>query len=138
MLQIKKLHAPYLYGVLAACMTSAAILPVFAQSSSLGIFRALAKGEWTVKYRDGSPDQRLCVKTGEELIQIKHSEAECSRFVVEDSPSKITVQYTCPGNGYGRTDIRRENASLVQIESQGIAAGLPFELAAEARRTGSC
>lgn len=109
-----------------------------AQSSGLDIFRGLTKGEWTVKYRDGSQELKLCVKTGEELIQIMHQRADCSRFVVEDSPAKVTVQYTCPGDGYGRTDIRRENASLVQIESQGIASGLPFQLAAEARRTGAC
>jgi hypothetical protein len=116
----------------------AAALPVLAQSDAPEFFRVIAKGEWTVTYRDGSPLQKICVKTGEELIQIKHREAQCSRFVVEESPSKITVQYTCRGDGYGRTEIRRENASLVQIESQGIATGLPFELAAEARLTGSC
>ncbi|MEM7688576.1 MAG: hypothetical protein AAF291_06115 [Pseudomonadota bacterium] len=102
------------------------------------MLEGLTKGEWTVKYRDGSADQKLCINSGKELIQLKHGPADCSRFVVEDSPTKVTVQYTCPGNGYGRTNIRRETASLVQIESQGIASGLPFEFAAEARRTGSC
>lgn len=113
-------------------------MPVLAQSGALEIFEGLTKGEWTVKYRDGSPDVKLCVKTGQELIQLKHSQFNCTRFVVEDSPAKVTVQYTCPGNGYGRTDLRRETSDLVQIESQGIAADLPFQLAAEARRTGSC
>jgi len=112
--------------------------PLLAQSTGLDIFEGLTKGEWTVKYRDGSTVTKLCVKTGEELIQIKHNQGDCTRFVVEDSASKVTVQYTCPGDGYGRTDIRRETADLVQIQSQGIASGLPFELAAEARRTGSC
>lgn len=113
-------------------------LPVLAQSTGLELFEGLTKGEWTVKFRDGSPDQKLCVKTGEELIQIRHSQADCTRFVVEDSASKVTVQYTCPGDGYGRTDIRRETSQLVQIQSQGIASGLPFQLAAEARKTGEC
>ena len=109
-----------------------------AQSGSLEFFRGLTKGEWTIKHRDGSPDLKICLKTGEELVQIKHRRTDCSRFVVEDGQSKVTVQYTCPGDGYGRTDIRRENSSLVQIESQGIAGGLPFQVAVEARRTGSC
>lgn len=112
--------------------------PVLAQSGGLEMLRNLSKGEWTVKFRDGSPDAKICLKTGDELIQIKHVQSNCSRFVVEDAAAKVTVQYTCPGDGYGRTDIRRETGSLVQIESQGIASGLPFQLTAEARRTGSC
>ena len=113
-------------------------VPVLAQTDALDMLRNLAKGEWTVKFRDGSPDLKICVKSGDELIQIRHERPDCSRFVVENSPSKVTVQYTCPGDGYARTDIRRENASLVQIDRQGIASGQPFELSAEARRTGSC
>ena len=113
-------------------------LPAAAQSDELSMLSGLAKGEWTVKHRDGSADRKICVRTGRELIQLRHTENGCSRFVVEDGSDKVTVQYTCPGNGYGRTNIRKESGALVQIESQGIASGLPFQFAAEARRTGSC
>lgn len=113
-------------------------LPAAAQSDSLSMLEGLVKGEWTIKHRDGSADRKICVKTGRELIQLRHEEPDCSRFVVEDGTSKVTVQYTCPGNGYGRTNIRKETGGLVQIESQGIASGLPFQFAAEGRRTGSC
>jgi hypothetical protein len=113
-------------------------LPVAAQSESLSMLAGLSKGEWTIKHRDGSADRKICVKTGQELIQLRHDAPDCSRFVVEDALSKVTVQYTCPGNGYGRTNIRKETGGLVQIESQGIASGLPFEFAAEGRRTGTC
>ncbi|MAY20474.1 MAG: hypothetical protein CL955_07635 [Erythrobacteraceae bacterium] len=121
-------------GMIALGLT----LPAAAQTDSLAMLGGLAKGEWTIKHRDGSQDRKICVKTGQELIQLRHNEAGCSRFVVEDGANKVTVQYTCPGNGYGRTNIRKENGALVQIESQGIASGLPFQFAAEARRTGSC
>lgn len=117
---------------------AALAVPAFAQGNGLDMLGTLAKGEWTVKHRDGSPDRKICVRAGNELIQLKHKEGGCSRFVVEDGAAKVTVQYTCPGNGYGRTSIRRETAGLVQLESQGIHAGLPFQLVAEARRTGSC
>ena len=123
----------------AAVMVALGIgLPAAAQSDSLSMLGSLSKGEWTIKHRDGSADRKICVKTGEELIQLRHDESDCSRFVVEDALSKVTVQYTCPGNGYGRTNIRKETGGLVQIESQGIASGLPFEFAAEGRRTGTC
>jgi len=113
-------------------------LPVAAQSESLLMLEGLSKGEWTIKNRDGSVDRKICVRTGQELIQLRHEETDCSRFVVEDATSRVTVQYTCPGNGYGRTDIRKETGELVQIESQGIASGLPFQFAVEGRFTGSC
>ena len=113
-------------------------VPAAAQSDSLSMLTGLTKGEWTIKHRDGSADRKVCVRTGEELIQLRHMTSGCSRFVVEDDATKVTVQYTCPGDGYGRTNIRRETGALVQIESQGIASGLPFRFVAEARRTGSC
>ncbi|SDS63549.1 hypothetical protein [Erythrobacter sp. HL-111] len=126
------------YGLAIAASALAGAIPAAAQGDGLAMFRDLAKGEWTIKHRDGSGESKVCVRTGEELIQLRHGDLNCSRFVVEDEPSKITVQYACPGNNYGRTNIRRETRSLVQIESQGIASGLPFEFSAEARRTGTC
>lgn len=112
--------------------------PIAAQADDPSILEGLTPGEWTIRFRDGSPERKVCVQSGEELIQLRHAQGDCSRYVVENNANRVTVQYTCPGNGYGRTDIRRESASLVQIESQGIASGMPFQFLAEARRTGSC
>lgn len=109
-----------------------------AQDSTLAMLSELRKGEWTVRFRDGTPDRKICIRSGLELIQLRHSSANCSRFVVEDGSNEVTVQYTCRGNGYGRTNVRMETASLVQVESQGIADGIPFQFTSEARRTGSC
>jgi hypothetical protein len=117
-----------------ACLAA----PGLAQGNGLAMLGTLAKGEWTIKHRDGLPDRKICVRSGQELIKLMHRESGCSQFVVEDGAAKVTVQYTCPGNGYGRTSIRRETPALVQLESQGIHDGLPFQLTAEARRTGSC
>ncbi|WP_174214217.1 hypothetical protein [Erythrobacter sp. KY5] len=127
-------------GIFAALgiMVLGLTVPAAAQSDSLSMLTGLAKGEWTIKHRDGSADRKVCVRTGEELIQLRHMTSGCSRFVVEDGANKVTVQYTCPGDGYGRTNIRKESGALVQIESQGIASGLPFQFVAEARRTGNC
>lgn len=121
-----------------AALSAAVAVPAVAQSNGLALLGKLAKGEWTVSYRDGSPDRKICVRTGQELVQLRHRGANCNRFVVEDGAARVTVQYTCSGNGYGRTSIRRESGSLVQLESQGIENGRPFQLMAEARRTGSC
>ena len=45
----------------------------------------------------------------------------------------MTVNYSCPGVGRGRTEIRFETPRLIQIDSQGLDRGAPFALRAEAR-----
>jgi hypothetical protein len=123
---------------LAAAAALGVAIPAVAQGNGLAMLATLAKGEWTIKFRDGSPDRKICLRSGQELIQLRHREAGCNQFVVEDGVAKVTVQYTCQGNGYARTSIRRETPALVQLESQGIQGGMPFQLLAEGRRTGPC
>jgi hypothetical protein len=127
-----------LAGLASAGVALALAVPVLAQGNGLAMLDTLTKGEWTIKQRGSRVDRKICVKSGAELIQLVHRDSGCSQFVVEDGASRVTVQYTCPGNGYGRTSIRRETGSLVQIESQGIQGGMPFQMTAEGRRTGSC
>ena len=123
----------------AALATPVALLaaPVVAQAS-LAMLDTLTHGGWEVRSRDGGSVRKICVRTGRELIQLRHPDSTCNRFVVENSANETTVQYTCRGNGYGRTHIRKESPSLVQIDSQGIADGKPFQFTAEARQTGRC
>ncbi len=116
----------------------AAGISAAAQSPSLSMLDRLEPGQWQLRFRDGSPAQQICVKNGRELIQLRHQSSKCSRYVIEDGRDEVTVQYTCRGANYGRTSIRRETGSLAQVESQGIAGGLPFQFTAEARRTGTC
>jgi len=125
-------------GTLAAGAALWLAGPVVAQGNGLAMLGTLTKGEWTIKQRGAARDRKICVKSGAELVQLMHREAGCSQFVVEDGAARVTVQYTCPGNGYGRTSIRRETPALVQLESQGIEKRTPFQLTAEARRTGPC
>lgn len=123
-------------AVLAAPFLALAA-PAIAQAS-LAMLGSLDRGGWEVRFRDGSSARKICVRTGRELIQLRHRDSGCNRFVVEDGANSVTVQYTCRGNGYGRTQIRKESSGLVQIETQGIADGKPFQISAEARRTGGC
>ncbi|MBS0481891.1 MAG: hypothetical protein JSR96_06990 [Proteobacteria bacterium] len=123
--------------------TAAAIVacaaPANGGGQALGMLDQIDSGRWEVRFRDaGSNLQRLCVDNGRRFIQLRHQDDACERFVVQDGASEVTVQYTCRGRGYGRTHIRRESNRLIQIDSQGIAQGLPFEFTAEARRVGDC
>ena len=109
-----------------------------AQGDALAMLAKLQRGQWSVVSRDGGPSRTICLGDTAQLIQLRHAGSCCSRYVVEDAADKVTVQYTCKGNGYGRTSIRKETNALIQIESQGIQGGLPFQFKAEARRTGAC
>lgn len=99
----------------------------------------LQPGDWELIRRDepGMP-RHVCLRDLHRLIQLRHPGQSCRRVVVEDGEAKVVVQYTCPGHGYGRTEIRRETEGLLQIDTQGIAGGLPFAFSAEARRVGAC
>jgi hypothetical protein len=106
---------------------------------SLAMLDRIEAGRWEIRLREpGSPSERICIPNGRRLIQLRHPDATCERFVIQDGANDVVVQYTCRGKGYGRTHIRRETGRLVQIDSQGIAQGLPFEFSAEARRVGDC
>ncbi len=117
----------------AASVTAFAGVPV---STVLG---RIEPGSWELRVHGvGGQIERLCVREPERLIQLRHPGNTCQRIVVDETPSQLTVQYTCPGRGYGRTTIRLESSRLIQIDTQGIAGGLPFAYAAEGRRVGNC
>ncbi|MDE1468577.1 DUF3617 domain-containing protein [Aurantiacibacter sp. D1-12] len=130
-----KRTAHFIAGGIAAVF---AVMPAGAQQSELAMLDSLDHGAWTLQLRGNDRSTRICVRTGREFIQLRHRQPGCEQFVVQDDPGEVTVQYTCRGNGYGRTTIRREGNGLVQVRSQGIQGGSPFSLEGEARRTGSC
>ena len=113
-------------------------IPLAGRAAELGMLDSLAKGAWSLRIRDNGTEQRICVRDGREFIQLRHRQTGCSRFVVQDGADEVVVQYTCRGNGYGRTSIRREGNGLVQVQSQGIIDGAPFAISGEARLSGSC
>lgn len=124
-------------AAIALMATYAPAVP--AERPPLAMLDQLQPGQWEVRDRDLSGGRsRLCIESGRRLIQIRHMRETCRSFAVEDTAQAVTVHYTCPGNGYGQTSVRFENSQLVQLETQGIAQGVPFNVRAEARRIGSC
>ena len=109
-----------------------------AQGLQLAMLDRLEPGLWEVRNREGGGTERICLEDGRRLIQLRHPKWACRQFVVEDQASSVTVNYTCAGQGSGRTRLRLESNRLVQIESSGVANRLPFEFSAEARRVGTC
>ena len=107
--------------------------------STKSVLENLDHGDWDIRFRGRDhAREHICFDGGQQLIQIRHPKLNCKSLVIKNTPDELTVQYTCPGRGYGRTNIRRETSRLIQIDSQGIANALPFAFVAEARRVGDC
>jgi len=110
-----------------------------AEVPSLAMLDTLEKGGWELRERSSDAVVRtFCLGDARAFIQLQHTRGGCSRYVIADGGAEVTVHYTCPGAGHGRTTIRRETNRLVQIDTQGIAGSAPFSSAYEARRTGGC
>jgi hypothetical protein len=108
-----------------------------AASDPLPLLGALEPGRWEL--RDGSTSLgALCLGDPGQLVQVQHAGLTCARALLASDRRSITVRYTCPGTGFGQTNILVETPRLVQIDSQGVANGVPFQVRAEARKTGAC
>lgn len=127
------------WGALPAVALCLAAIPAPAQAPELAMMEKLKPGLWNLKER-GSADvaDKVCLRDSRKLLQLRHRDAQCSRFVVSDEPDEVTVTYRCTGGGSGRTTIKYEGKGLVQIDSQGIAQNSPFNFAVEGRFVGAC
>lgn len=125
-------------AVLIALAGLAVAVPSVAAAPELAALGKLQDGLWELRFRDGSPSRRICWHDPWKLIQLQHPDLACERLVLEDGPAAASVQYTCRGKGFGRTSIRRETPQLIQLETQGLAGGLPFVMTGEGRRIGDC
>ena len=126
--------------MLSVVIAAAALtVPAVAQTPALAMLDGLERGQWVLRDRDNpAGTHSYCVTDFRTLLQLQHPRAQCTRTVLENTATAVTVHYTCPGAGHGRTSIRRETARLIQIDTQGIAGGAPFSMAYEGRKTGTC
>lgn len=100
----------------------------------------LEPGLWQLRDLDSAaaPPRSICIADPNLLIQIQHRGSPCSRLILSNAAEAVTVHYTCPANGFGRTSLRVETPRLAKIDTQGISDATPFSYRFEARRTGSC
>jgi hypothetical protein len=98
----------------------------------------LEAGQWELRGAGNARIAAICLGNPILLTQPRHGATPCTRDVVAADSDSMTVNYTCPGIGRGRTTLRFETPRLVQIDSQGLDHGMPFAIRAEARRIGAC
>lgn len=126
-----------LVAIIAAVVTVPLVAAATSRTPILA-FNRLQPGAWQLRALDGSPPRRICLANGDELIQLGHPGASCSRFVLSNEAELATIHYTCTGHGYGRTTVKVETPQLVQLDSQGLIDRSPFQVAYEGRRVGEC
>jgi hypothetical protein len=114
-------------------------VPAYALGTGdLAALTKLERGRWLVKDAEGAERQSVCIGDPMLLVQLEHGAGRCTREVVANDATIGTVQYSCPGRGFGHTTVRVETPRLAKIDTQGIVDGQPFGYRAEARRLGGC
>ncbi len=112
--------------------------PVFAVGlPDLEAFSKLERGRWQLRDSAGAP-RAICLGDPVALVQLEHGGARCEQEIVQSDKGGATVQYSCPGRGFGHTSVRVETPRLARIDTQGLVDGRPFSYRAEARKVGSC
>jgi hypothetical protein len=111
-------------------------VPVLSQDTAM--LSRLEAGQWELRGAGNARIAAICLGNPMQLTQPYHRGVSCARDVIAADARSMTVSYSCPGIGRGRTEIRFETPRLIQIESQGLDRGTPFAVRAEARRIGPC
>ena len=114
----------------------ATALPAAAQAP--GPLAQVERGQWQLVGAGGAAIATVCLGDPLLLAQPQHGPQPCTREILSSDTHSVTVNYSCPGMGRGRTILRVETPRLVQIDSQGLHYGAPFALRAQARKTGPC
>lgn len=125
-------------ALIIAAVVAGPMLAAAVARTPIVAFNRLQPGAWQLRPLDGAPARRVCVASGDELIQLGHPGAACSRFVLNNEAGLATIHYTCTGHGYGRTSVKVETPQLIQLDSQGLIDRAPFQFAYEGRRVGEC
>ncbi len=127
------------WGALGLAGIIAVAAPVFALAlPNLEALSRLERGRWQISDAQGGAARSICVGDPALFLQLEHRGVACGQEVLASEASVATVQYTCPGRGFGHTSIRVETPRLARIDTQGLVDGRPFAYRVEARRVGSC
>jgi hypothetical protein len=126
------------WGALGLAGLLAVAAPVFAFAlPDLEALSTLERGRWQLRDAKGA-GRSICLGDPTALVQLEHEGVSCDQEIVASLAASATVQYSCPGRGYGHTSIRVETPRLARIDTQGLVDGRPFSYRVEARKVGSC
>lgn len=123
----------------AAALGGAALLASAAAQGPRDALDDVEPGRWRL-HEIGTPgaDRSVCIADPRAFLQLRHAGAACTRHPLDLGPGKVGARYSCPGAGYGQTNVTVEGRHLLRIQTQGIADGQPFVADYEARHAGAC
>lgn len=127
---------------IALVLTGIALFAIPAEAAA-PVIAALAKlqrGKWQVRELDGAtPAANICIGDPDQLIRFAHRVGPlCNTEILHNGATAATVQYSCPGRGFGHSALRVLTPRAVRIDSQGFSNGRPFSYQLDARRIGAC
>jgi hypothetical protein len=139
---MKSAFSPSWVRVSAALLLGSLALAGVAHASgraSFPLLDRLEKGQWTLTERgQAKPMRKICLGDASVLLRPEHRGGQCAQYILDNEPAHLSIHYKCSAMGHGNTIIRHETNRVVQIETQGIVNGQPFERSIEARRVGAC
>jgi len=126
-------------AAMAAILALFPAVPAIPQAqSAIPLLDRLEAGQWELRGAGNALIAAICLGDRALLARPQHRGLVCQQSVISSDARSVTLRYSCPGVGSGRTEILVETPRLAQIDSQGLDRGVPFALRAEARRTGAC
>jgi hypothetical protein len=114
------------------------LLLALAAAAPFPVLDRLEPGLWQLSGSENREIARICLGDPAQFVQIEHRGQACQRSLLGSADRSVTIRYTCPRTGFGRTTILVETPRLAQLDSQGLLNGAPFALHAEARKIGPC
>ena len=123
-------------------LTSAAVAAAGGGSERQASPRVLAPiegGLWEVtQLGSEAKPRRLCLRDVSVLAQYEHMGRECTRITVNEGGKKALMRYTCTAGGFGTSEFEVVTPRSINIKTQGIKDGYPFNRTLLARRAGAC
>jgi len=113
---------------------AAALLFCAAGPSALA---GVAGGLWEIS-REGVAPVRLCVANPASFAQFQERNSACTRNVIRDSGTDLTINFSCSGGGFGQSTITVLTPRSLRVQTQGISDNSPFNYVFQARRAGNC
>lgn len=118
-----------------AASAAALMLTAAQQASPLAQAKA---GDWELTGVPGSKAVHECVGEVLAFARYEHRGKSCSSKLISQSATKVVVEYSCGGAGFGHSEIELITPRNLRISTQGISDGLPFNYVLQARRVGDC
>jgi hypothetical protein len=120
-------------------MTGVAAALASAAPQRPSVFSQTLPGIWEISGAPGvKAPIRQCLSDIALLAQYEHRNHTCVRKLIADTPTSSTIEYSCGGAGFGRSDIEAITPRSLRIDTQGISGGLPFNYVLQVRRMGDC